>query len=696
MLDGIVRRWLVAVWFACAALGAGGATYYVIDLSGGPNAESYPMEILEAEPSGGWTTEHKTTKLVLRQIDAGTFMMCNQVSVTLTRPFFIGVFEVTSAQYAQVMGGSGNACPKAGISYNTIRGNSSDSNYAWPGSANVDSSTFIGKLRDKTGLPTIDLPTEAQWEYACRAGTTTDFNNGTNLSPDPYGFGDDENLEPLGWYFNNSYGAEAVVGQRLPNGWGLYDMHGNVREWCLDRWDESLAGGNDPKGGTSSNWRVVRGGGYESSPTNCIASFRDQNNPEQAALHDGFRVICYPAEILHEPTPYEGVYDGQGHGIEVDVDMPTNAVISYALSENGSYQTDPILFTNATDNAVTVWYKVEANGYDTVTSNSTVTITKATYDMSGVAWVYYDMSGVPWVYDEPFEGDGTEKSVVLTNLPTGVSATYTGNAAMEPSTNTAHAVFSYDDVNYFEPVFTNLTWVILPPMELGVAQIVGYPTTVGSNGVGRVEGIVDTTASGLRSVWLTGEADNTAAWFEVVVTNVTSVSFDWKCSCEALPKKGEPYDHLAFSIDGTRVAYIGGETDWTNMTFEVEEEVEHVFRWTYSKDAEEAEGDDCAWVANIVITYAQESEIRFTAISTEEGAVSVAVSMMLGETAQAISSTEAKDWLEATSDLSDWVGGALPITVTDLTEGVAETVRFRVTFTNGMPPRAFLRMRKRD
>ena len=139
------RRYIVACWTACAVLYAGGAsTYYVIDLSGGPNADSYPMEIIDGEPSGGWTTEHKTTKLVLRRIEAGEFMMCNQVDVNLTRPFFIGVFEVTSAQYAKVMGGSDNdACPKAGISYNMIRGNSST--YSWPGSANVDPSTFIGK-----------------------------------------------------------------------------------------------------------------------------------------------------------------------------------------------------------------------------------------------------------------------------------------------------------------------------------------------------------------------------------------------------------------------------------------------------------------------------------------------------------------------------------------------------------------------
>jgi len=680
------RRCLVACWTACAALGACGAsTYYVIDLSGGQNAESYPMEIIEGEPPGGWTTEHKTTKLVLRRIEPGSFNMCNQTNVTLTRSFFIGVFEVTSAQYAQVMGstnGEGDARPEAGISYNDIRGNSST--YAWPGSANVDSSTFIGMLRAKTGLPTIDLPTEAQWEYACRAGTTNEYNNG----------GDTENdLKQLGRYNGNGddkrggdeyYYTTTVVGSYDPNNWGLYDMHGNVREWCLDYYD-TLTGGTDPVGGTTGTQRVVRGGDYDHSAYNCRASYRWYELPNADYEYDGFRIACFPAEIVQSSTPYNGVYDGQGHGIEVDVATPTNAVTSYSLSENGSYQTEPILFTNATDGAVTVWYKVEASGYDPVTSSNTVTITKATYDMSGVAWDYV----------EPFEGDGTEKSVELLNLPIGVSATYTGNVAMEPGTNTAHAVLSYDAVNYFEPIVADLTWVILPPMELGVEQIVGYPTTVGSNGLGRVEGIVDTTASSLRSVQLAGETnDEAAVWFEVVVTNVTSVSFDWKCSCEELGKKRTPYDYLEFSIDSTRAAYIGGETDWTNMTFDVEEGVEHVFRWTYSKDDMTTEGEDCAWVANVVITYAQEPEIRFTAISVEEGAVTVAVSMMVGETPQAISSTEVKNWLEATSDLSDWVGGALPIAVTDQTEGVAETVWFRVTFTNGAPPRAFLRIRK--
>ena len=226
------RRCIVACWTACAVLCAGGApTYYVIDLSGGPDAESYPVEILDGEPSGGWMDEHKTTKLVLRRIDAGTFRMCNQVDVTLTRPFFISVFEVTQRQYELVTGQNpsfniGEMLPVESVSWNTIRGNSSDSNYAWPGSANVDSSTFIGKLRTKTGILTIDLPTEAQWEYACRAGTTSEYNR-TDYPLDDLGRYDGNGDDGRGG--NEYYYTETIVGSYVPNNWGLYDMHCNVR-----------------------------------------------------------------------------------------------------------------------------------------------------------------------------------------------------------------------------------------------------------------------------------------------------------------------------------------------------------------------------------------------------------------------------------------------------------------------------------
>ena len=588
------RRCLVACWTFCAALGAcGGSTYYVIDLAGGPNAESYPMEILDGEPSGGWTIDHKTTKLVLRRIEAGTFMMCNQVSVTLTRSFFIGVFEVTSAQYAKVMGGNGNACPKAGISYNTIRGNSST--YAWPGSANVDSSTFIGKLRAKTGISTIDLPTEAQWEYACRAGTTSEYNNGGNTEND---------LKQLGRYDGNGdderggdeyYYTETIVGSYDPNNWGLYDMHGNVREWCID-YRGSLTGGVDPVGATSGNWRVMRGGGYESQAATCKSSCRESNNPVSATGYDGFRIACFPAEIVHSSTPYDGVYDGEGHGIAVDVVMPTNAVTSYALSENGSYQTDPILFTNATDGAVTVWYKVEANGYDTVTNNSTVTINKAAYDMSGVAWNY----------DEPFESDGTEKTVSLLNLPAGVTATYTGNAATAPGEYTAHATLAYDTVNYLEPVVADLTWTITRPTTMG--DFVNCPdlnfSTSGNADWYMVEN-ESPDGFALRSGTI---AHSQTSRLDVVISGPGTVSF-W-CRVEGEEFRGIVYDGLAFCVDGERQGDgLINSNEWVQLSFEVLGKGSHTLSWLYVKDdSGDGNGADCAWLDTVTWTSATEEE----------------------------------------------------------------------------------------
>ena len=188
------------------------------------------------------------------------------------------------------------------------------------------------------------------------------------------------------------------------------------------------------------------------------------------------------------------------------------------------------------------------------------------------------------------------------------------------------------------------------------------------------------------STWRSASSAN--VYFDNTNSSYANVSMligrQWNYSSDAKGSWGENFT----KISGTNNLY------WTNVTFSLNSEGIQTLLWTYHKDGADAAGEDCAWVANVVITYAQEPEIRFTSISVEEGAVTVAVSMMVGETPQNISSTEVKNWLEATSDLSDWVGGRLPITVTDLTEDVAETVRFRVTFTDGAPPRAFLRIRK--
>ena len=254
--------------------------YCIIDLSAGENAMSYPVSYLLEEPEGGWTDEYKTTKLVLRRIEPGSFMMNGSYDVTLTKPYYMGVFEVTQKQYELVTGNKpsyyiGDILPVEQVSWNMIRGDSSTHN--WPTVKTVDSNSFVGRLQARTGL-SFDLPTEAQWEYACRAGTTT-----------AYYWGDSMN-GAYAWCRDNSSSKTHEVGIKMPNAWGLYDMSGNVWEWCLD-WKGSILSGSDTEGSSSGSQRVLRGGCWSSYTISLVSSDRGNSIPSFISNEFGFRIV---------------------------------------------------------------------------------------------------------------------------------------------------------------------------------------------------------------------------------------------------------------------------------------------------------------------------------------------------------------------------------------------------------------------
>ena len=325
----------------CAGLTVGaslafaeGGLYRVIDLSAGKDAKSYPVSYLDKVPEGGWGEEYKTTKLVMRRIDAGSFTMGSPTDeighnlsevlhkVTISKSFYIGVFEVTQKQWELVTGNSPSIHkyglnqfftgddgqkkdaqparvsygqhPVECVSYEQMRGKNEGAK--WPASDGVDADSFIGKLRARTGLTDLDLPTEAQWEYACRAGTTTAFNNGMTLTNDTIDAS--ANLVARN-YHNTSDGKSAdgsikhaIVGSYLPNAWGLYDMHGNVFEMCLDRYGPYAKGDlTDPKGDAEGEYRVIRGGGwFDKFVRYCRAGFRHWVRIDERGWMYGFRL----------------------------------------------------------------------------------------------------------------------------------------------------------------------------------------------------------------------------------------------------------------------------------------------------------------------------------------------------------------------------------------------------------------------
>lgn len=210
-----------------------------------------------------------------------------KVEVTLTAGYWLGETEITQAQWQTLM----DTSPWSGQQH--VK---EGADYAASYISHEEAVAFCQKLtaqeRSAGRLPKgwkYSLPTEAQWEYACRAGTQSQFSFGQFESP----------MGEHGWFEKNAVEMGATfahrVGMKKPNPWGLSDMHGNVGEWCSDWWDIPLTGGRDPVGTPSGSDRVHRGGAWTSLDKNCRSAYRLGSSPDFRSYEVGFRLACLRA-----------------------------------------------------------------------------------------------------------------------------------------------------------------------------------------------------------------------------------------------------------------------------------------------------------------------------------------------------------------------------------------------------------------
>jgi formylglycine-generating enzyme required for sulfatase activity len=242
---------------------------------GNPPATQPTRENLSIDLGGGMTLDFV-------RIDPGSFTMGSNKSrewdekpahlVTITKPFYLAKYEVTQEQWEKVMGGNpsifkGARNPVDGVSW-------------------TDCQSFMAKLMEKVPGRTFRLPTEAEWEYACRAGSNDDY---------CYGEGEDS-LAEYAWYRDNSGKTTHPVGAKRPNAWGLYDMHGNVWEWCVD-WHGGYptVAVNDPQGASGRVvYRVYRGGDCGHGASYCRAAYRYYYEASAYDFRVGLRLVLGP------------------------------------------------------------------------------------------------------------------------------------------------------------------------------------------------------------------------------------------------------------------------------------------------------------------------------------------------------------------------------------------------------------------
>ena len=324
------------------------AAYMVVDVSAGSGADAtYPVDFLNGEPDGGFKqNKYMENKIVFRRIRPGSYIAGSPSDeantadayngaddkglpgaevrekphrVMISKTLYVGIFEVTQAQYEKVMGSNPSIWtgsqgsphrPVEQVLYGELRGD------GWPRTTAPAADSFMDRLnkrcksKDEHGEYTVDvkgfdLPTEFQWEYACRAGSTEAFYSKDGFDNTDSGAQKDQ-LELIGLYKDNaSKGVHPPVsgvykttdvGAFQPNAWGLYDMIGNAWEWCCDWFQADIVSLNqevDPKGADSGygNRRIARGGGYNTAISCCRVAFRQGFNNTIRNGSIGFRIF---------------------------------------------------------------------------------------------------------------------------------------------------------------------------------------------------------------------------------------------------------------------------------------------------------------------------------------------------------------------------------------------------------------------
>jgi len=202
-----------------------------------------------------------------------------QHKVTLTKGYYMQTTEVTQGQWKAIMGSNpsyfkdcGDTCPVENVSWD-------------------DAQTFIEKLNQKEGTDKYRLPTEAEWAYAARAGTKTAYHWGDKPDCSKANYGSGWSDECKG----KNPGKTVRAASFLSNDWGLYDMHGNVWEWCQDWYGNYPADAvTDPAGPGTGSSRVLRGGGWNYGARNCRSGYRGYNTPDSLDYSVGFRFARFP------------------------------------------------------------------------------------------------------------------------------------------------------------------------------------------------------------------------------------------------------------------------------------------------------------------------------------------------------------------------------------------------------------------